>query len=247
MSKLKLWWQSCCQISAVWIMTSIYFLGFVIFPALFLTLLFSPLFFLALIYLVFMYFDYYTPRKGKIMPNLCILVHAFISLNDDFVIELHALIFAFFKGGRKVRWINRGLFWRYFLDYFPIKIHKTAELDPDGHYLMGYHPHGLKTPGIFGLTANKEFRHLFPTINPYLATMDFIYKMPFLRDLSMAWGCISVNAESIEWMLQSDDTSLCPIIMIGGVDEMLYKSIPGTMNLTLKNRKGFVRLAIQNG
>ena len=38
--------------------------------------------------------------------------------------------------------------WRYFKDYFPIELVKTAELPPERKYLMCSHPHGVMCAGL---------------------------------------------------------------------------------------------------
>ena len=38
---------------------------------------------------------------------------------------------------------------KYFKDYFPIELVKTAELPPDGNYLIGSHPHGVMCAGLY--------------------------------------------------------------------------------------------------
>ena len=34
-------------------------------------------------------------------------------------------------------------FWNKLADYFPVRLHKSCDLDPAGNYLFGYHPHGI--------------------------------------------------------------------------------------------------------
>lgn len=151
-----------------------------------------------------------------------------------------------YKGGRPIEWTNGGWFWRSAMDYFPVKVHKTADLDPSKKYMMAYHPHGLMIIGVFGLTTNNRFQELFPGLRPYIVALDLWFKTPFLRELGLAWNGISASAHSIEWTLKHQGPGTTPIIMVGGTTEML-DSVPKTMKLTLKKRKGFVKLAIRNG
>ena len=39
--------------------------------------------------------------------------------------------------------------WRYAAAFYPAKIIKTAELDPDGHYIFAAHPHGIFCSSLF--------------------------------------------------------------------------------------------------
>merc|ERR1712224_374318 len=70
-------------------------------------------------------------------------------------------------GGNAARWpavvaafdaIVRPVF-----DYFPISLHKTAELPPERHYIFGYHPHGIYAFGAFSLVfqSTSGFENLF--------------------------------------------------------------------------------------
>ena len=55
-----------------------------------------------------------------------------------------------------------------------------------------------------------------------------------------------MSRESIEWILTRQGTGNAVIIVVGGVEEGLEAN-PGSYNLVLKNRKGFVKMAIQTG
>ena len=46
-------------------------------------------------------------------------------------------------------YLRRSLIYRYFADYFPAKLVKTADLDPSKTYLFGSHPHGILCFGAF--------------------------------------------------------------------------------------------------
>jgi hypothetical protein len=45
--------------------------------------------------------------------------------------------------------VRKWTLWNYFRDYFPMKLVKTAELDPASSYIFGYHPHGIISMGAF--------------------------------------------------------------------------------------------------
>ena len=77
------------------------------------------------------------------------------------------------QGGRRFNFIRKFSFWKYYCDYFPIKLHKTTDLDPKKNYLFGYHPHGIISSGAFGsfATEGNGFSKLFPGITPHLMTL----------------------------------------------------------------------------
>ena len=39
--------------------------------------------------------------------------------------------------------------WRYAASFYPAKIIKTAELDPNGNYIFAAHPHGIFCSSLF--------------------------------------------------------------------------------------------------
>jgi len=133
-------------------------------------------------------------------------------------------------------------------DYFPARLIKTAELDASRNYISGYHPHGVISIGAFlnFVTEATGFSKIFPNIKPYLLTLDVNFKLPIHRDILLSGGCSSVSKESINWLLNNEGTGNMVVIVIGGAKEAI-DCHPGFVRLTLRNRKGFVKIAIQNG
>lgn len=98
---------------------------------------------------------------------------------------------------------------------------------------------------------------LFPQVRPKIATLDHHFKTPFLREVIRLWGMVSVCKESLVYLLnKSNDpkhednqdgfTSNAVAILVGGAQEAM-DSHPGQYVLTLRNRKGFVKMAIRTG
>ena len=59
-------------------------------------------------------------------------------------------------------------------------------------------------------------------------------------------GVCDVTKESIQWILTKQGKGNAAIIVVGGAEEAL-EARPGNYNLKLKNRKGFIKMAIKNG
>lgn len=59
-------------------------------------------------------------------------------------------------------------------------------------------------------------------------------------------GICPVNKNSIDYLLSCNGTGNAVVIVVGGASESL-QCAPGLNTVTLKNRKGFVRLALQRG
>ncbi|PVG04740.1 putative diacylglycerol acyltransferase type 2b [Serendipita vermifera] len=151
------------------------------------------------------------------------------------------------KGGRRSLWVRSWRLWDYYASYFPASIKKEVDLPPDRPYLFGYHPHGIIGMGAiatFGTDGTKFSQH-FPGITPYLMTLTSNFKLPLYRDLLMALGICSVSKKSCNYILQKGKgNAIC--IVIGGAAESL-SAHPGTADLTLQNRVGFIKVAMQQG
>ncbi|KLT44580.1 diacylglycerol acyltransferase [Cutaneotrichosporon oleaginosum] len=149
------------------------------------------------------------------------------------------------KGGRRKDWVRRSAFWRYFADYYPITTVKEADLPADRKYVFAYHPHGIISMGAACTFATEAtgFSSLFPGVTCHLLTLDANFWIPLYRDILMGMGLASVSKRSCRSILKMG-RSIC--IVIGGASESLY-AYPGTNNLTLKKRLGFIKIAIREG
>jgi len=132
-------------------------------------------------------------------------------------------------------------------DYFPTSLHKTAELPPDKTYVFGYHPHGIISVGAFTNFATEAtgFSQVFPGITLSLLTLSVNFKVPFFREYIMALGVCDVGNVSCDNILQKGPGNAI-MIVVGGAAEAL-DSHPGSYDLVLARRKGFVRVALENG
>ncbi|KAL2312191.1 Diacylglycerol O-acyltransferase [Schizosaccharomyces pombe] len=148
---------------------------------------------------------------------------------------------------RQKRWLRNAPPYRWFCHYFPIRLHKTTELDPEKNYIFGYHPHGIISLGAFGGFASEgaDFSKLFPGINVSVLTLNSNFYVPVYRDYLMALNINSVSKKSCVSIL-SRKPGDSVLIVIGGAQESLL-SRPGQNNLVLKKRFGFVKLAFLTG
>ncbi|CAE6455938.1 unnamed protein product [Rhizoctonia solani] len=151
------------------------------------------------------------------------------------------------KGGRPKQWFRRWRVWKYFAEYYPARIVKETELPADRPYLFGYHPHGIIGMGAFATfaTDGTGFSQHFPGISPHLLTLTSNFHVPFYRDILLHLGICSVSKRSCANILKRGaGEAIC--IVIGGAAESL-SAHPGTADLTLKRRLGFVKIALQHG
>ncbi|KAK9430667.1 diacylglycerol acyltransferase-domain-containing protein [Lipomyces doorenjongii] len=116
----------------------------------------------------------------------------------------------------------------------------TKEIGPT--YIFGYHPHGIVSLGAFGAigTEGAGWEKLFPGIPVSLLTLETNFSLPFYREYLLSLGIASVSRRSCTNLLKHDQ-SIC--IVIGGAQESLLAE-PGTLDLILLKRRGFVKLAM---
>lgn len=124
---------------------------------------------------------------------------------------------------------------------------KEHDLDPKQNYVFGYHPHGIISYGaqLAFATEATGFSEKFPGITPSLLTLNSNFRIPFYRDVIMALGIASVSRKSCEHILSSGAGRSIAIV-VGGAAESL-NARPGTADLVLRKRLGFIRLAIKHG
>lgn len=152
------------------------------------------------------------------------------------------------RGGRKWRPARNWRIFKYARDYFPVSLVKTAELDPNRNYIFAVHPHGVfALSNVFNMCSDWTGIHdLFPGLRMTALTLKENFIMPFHREILLWSGLCSVTRESIEWLLTQEGTGNIINIVPGGAIEAT-DAVPGTCDLTLKNRKGFVRMALKYG
>ncbi|CAF1033350.1 unnamed protein product [Adineta ricciae] len=153
------------------------------------------------------------------------------------------------KGGRWSNRLRRLCLWKYFAHYFPLKLVKTEDLDPNRNYIFAYHPHGAFSLSAFGnfATDATHFSHLFPNIHPHLMLLKLQFLFPFTRDLFLALGACCVSKASCEYLLSGErNHGNALVIVLGGVPEM-HATRHDTMIFYIKRRRGFIRLALQYG
>lgn len=149
--------------------------------------------------------------------------------------------------------VRRLPIWRYFADYFPAKLHKTHELIPTRKYILGYHPHGIISHGAWAAFATDAlgFSEKFPGITNCLVTLESNFHLPIYREYVLAMGLQSVSKQAITNILtrggrNNEGMGRAATIVIGGARESL-EAQPKTLRLVIKERKGFIKLALQTG
>ncbi|CAO2623579.1 Diacylglycerol O-acyltransferase 2-like protein 6, partial [Lemmus lemmus] len=138
--------------------------------------------------------------------------------------------------------------WKYFQSYFPVKLVKTHDLSPKHNYIIVSHPHGVLSFGAFINFATEAtgFSRIFPSITPFLATLEGIFWIPIVREYVMSMGICPVSELALKHKLTQKGSGNAVIVVVGGASEALLCR-PGVSTLYLKNHKGFVKLALKTG
>jgi len=92
------------------------------------------------------------------------------------------------------------MWWEYLRDYFPLRLEKTVDLDPNNTYIFCVFPHGVLSAGAFTSFATdaNNFNSLFPGLRPYLVTLAGHFITPFIRELSLALGkAVRASSEAL--------------------------------------------------
>ncbi|CAF4774176.1 unnamed protein product, partial [Rotaria magnacalcarata] len=152
------------------------------------------------------------------------------------------------RGGFKQQWLRRLEWWTWFAEYFPIHLHKTCDLPPDRPYLFGCHPHGIISLGAFCNFATEAtgFEEKFPGINLRLLTLKANFRIPFYGLYLSMLGICDASKESCNYILEKSFGNSI-LLVLGGAKESLDARPSHEYILTLKNRKGFVKIGLANG
>lgn len=142
-------------------------------------------------------------------------------------------------------------FFKLFGDYYLINDYKEYyHKDSDEIFMMGMHPHGLfpfGTVGCLGLPSNMDIiDDIFPLVNKkklYIGTASFCFYIPGLREFSIYLGGIDCSKPILDRFLKEKNSIG---LFMGGAEEAVYSGY-GKTDLLIYKRKGFFKLAIENG
>ncbi|XP_023340574.1 2-acylglycerol O-acyltransferase 1 [Eurytemora carolleeae] len=154
------------------------------------------------------------------------------------------------QGGRSdwiKDWVRNWSLWRHYVNYFPIRLIKTVELDPSKNYIFGSHPHGLLASGTFGALATEGAgaSKLFPGFKINVHTLGLNFWFPINREWILGLGGVSASRESISYLLRKPG-GMVSVIVVGGAAESMFSS-ESQVSLVLNKRKGFIKIALQHG
>lgn len=131
-------------------------------------------------------------------------------------------------------------------NYFPIRLHRTAEPPPHGKpYICCLHPHGIFAfSGFIGFATNGAgFDDQYPDNVFHCLTLVLSFRTPLVREYHLMHGNRDVSRETFKRVLGAGET--VGVVPGGGTESLL--STPGTNRIILRRRKGFVKQALLTG
>lgn len=145
--------------------------------------------------------------------------------------------------------------WRSFFDFTIVSESPSLarQDEPSRPYLLAEGPHGLFPTGAWleqtlvhaiAIDGDAVERQVYGSRRIYAAVADAITLLPWWRVIFGFMGATSASRGNLERIFRrSFNACLYP----GGVAEFAIPDRPNTENLYLKSRKGFLRLALQQG
>lgn len=142
---------------------------------------------------------------------------------------------------------RRNVIYRLFRDYFPIRLVRGGKAFDDArNYLFCYHPHGVQSAGAFSMgTAATGVDDLFPGLRISVQTLSLNFKFPITRENLIGLGFGNASKKCLMRALTCAPGSSA-VLVTGGAKESMF-SHPFTSKVVLKDRAGFVKIALRTG
>lgn len=112
--------------------------------------------------------------------------------------------------------------------------------------ILGIHPHGvLSLDHILTVSSfDPELERVAPQCRRSALGAGILFKIPFARELLLGLGCVDAGRKTADACLKA---GLSLSVVLGGEREQLLAQRGPVENVVLRNRKGFVKLALSNG
>ncbi len=157
------------------------------------------------------------------------------------------------NGSRALRSLRSNAFWRSLGSYFPSKVvleeaFKEHVNDPTKkpQYIFAIHPHGIVGLSVWAnlVSDSSGLTKLAPRLDLRIITLPINFITPFWREFLLGMGFIESHASSIHKTLKANRSVGT---VVGGAIEALDALPNRDYKITVKTRKGFVRIALQKG
>ena len=194
---------------------------------------------------------------GSLGPLATLLHRVWLTAAASYCVWAYLIDDSVNRGGVASPTLRRLGLWSRIASYFDMKIlvegeEGEGEEGPRGGHgsrIFCYHPHGIIFWGVIAGFASwhwKEVRLQSRTLQSCdvrLGTISFNNLVPVFREVNKNIGSFTVSWNSC---LRALERGLNILIIPGGARESM-DAFPGTMNVRIRSRRGFVRLALARG
>lgn len=117
---------------------------------------------------------------------------------------------------------------------------------PSNQYLFSFHPHGVFPGSSLYAPCTPMWEDVVGTNEKSVITThcaDVVFVSPFLRELPLGVGALSVGRKGIEKSISRGNS---PLIITGGQSEMLFTKWSSTEMHLVCHHVGFIRIAMRH-
>eukprot|EP00929_Paragymnodinium_shiwhaense_P107934 TRINITY_DN74284_c0_g1_i1.p1 TRINITY_DN74284_c0_g1~~TRINITY_DN74284_c0_g1_i1.p1 ORF type:complete len:400 (+),score=58.85 TRINITY_DN74284_c0_g1_i1:108-1202(+) len=147
-------------------------------------------------------------------------------------------------------WHHKWFLYGYLCDWIlcyhdAVIVREGPPPDPKRKYMFAHYPHGVYGVCRAFSGGVRNWRALFPGIFARWGSFGAAFYWPGVREFSLCAGCVDASKPVLEKVAKRGESiNLLP----GGIDEMnLTDGTSKQTQLVMTDRKGFVKLAIENG
>lgn len=127
----------------------------------------------------------------------------------------------YMKYGRPWPYVENLPLIRFVMEWLPMRILRTQELDPSKKYIFACHPHGTLAfnRAVVGFSTDTLWNKAFPGVQFRVLTARAAFFVPFIRELWLWTYCVDASREVATRLLRDKDCSL--FVYPGGEKEQI--------------------------
>ena len=127
-----------------------------------------------------------------------------------------------------------------------MRIRRTTELDPKKQYVFACHPHGAFAfnRGVVGFCTDVLWDKAFPGVKFRVLTATAAFFVPWIRELWLWSYCVDASKKTAVYVMEK---LRCSVFVYPGGEREQMETVRGKHIIYLQSRKGFVKLAMQQG
>jgi len=152
--------------------------------------------------------------------------------------------------------LNEASRWRFFSENFLIfqigreylqlnsrvsRVLQEAEKEAEAQFIFAFFPHG--TAADYRVLLDGIWHEAFPNISAKIKTLaaSVLFRIPVVREISIWTGCVDASRAVAEKMLSKGYS----IVVLPGGEAEQIRTVYREERVFVKNRKGFVKLAMR--